>query len=259
MGTAPTMASYITHTGRKRTPSLVRRMDRRWYPNDSSRWDAKRFRRYAEQRLKPHYALLDYGAGRGAHTEFDFRGLVSRVVGVDVDPAVRGNPQVHASALLKAPDYAVPFADESFDAIVSTNVVEHLPNPEASFRELARVLRPGGVILIKTTNLHHYIGTVARATPLGFHRWYNTRRGTSIEDIFPTAYRCNTRRAVGEVARSAALEIADLSLIEGRPEYLRGNPLTYGAGLLYERIVNLTPKLQDFRAVIFATLLKPVR
>jgi SAM-dependent methyltransferase len=252
------MTSYITHTGRKRTPALVRRMDRRWYPNETSHSDAKRFRRYVEQRLKPQYALLDYGAGRGAHAEFDFRGLVSRVVGVDVDPAVLKNPQVHVSAMLEAPDYAVPFADESFDAIVSMNVVEHLPNPEASFCELTRVLRRGGVILIKTTNLHHYIGTVARATPAALHRWYNARWGTSPNHVLPTTYRCNTRRAVAEVAQSAELEVVDFSLHEGRPEYLRGNPLTYGAGLLYERIVNLTPKLEDFRAVIFATLMKPI-
>lgn len=40
---------------------------------------------------------------------------------------------------------ALPFADASFDAIVSTSVFEHLPNPAAAAAEVARVLRPGGV------------------------------------------------------------------------------------------------------------------
>jgi SAM-dependent methyltransferase len=42
----------------------------------------------------------------------------------------------------------LPFADASFDAIVSLHVFEHLRSPEATARELARVLRPGGLLLL---------------------------------------------------------------------------------------------------------------
>lgn len=40
---------------------------------------------------------------------------------------------------------AMPFADESFDAVTSTSVFEHLPDPARAAAEVARVLRPGGV------------------------------------------------------------------------------------------------------------------
>jgi 2-polyprenyl-3-methyl-5-hydroxy-6-metoxy-1,4-benzoquinol methylase len=46
----------------------------------------------------------------------------------------------------------LPCADASFDAIISTEVIEHLENPRAVFRELSRLLRPGGSLLLTTPN-----------------------------------------------------------------------------------------------------------
>ena len=45
----------------------------------------------------------------------------------------------------------LPYADESFDAIVCGWVLEHLPDPRPGLRDLARVLRPGGKMLLLVT------------------------------------------------------------------------------------------------------------
>ena len=45
----------------------------------------------------------------------------------------------------------LPYADATFDAIVSGWVLEHLPDPRPGLRELARVLRPGGKLLLLAT------------------------------------------------------------------------------------------------------------
>ena len=43
----------------------------------------------------------------------------------------------------------LPYSDQSFDGVVSNSIIHHLPDPMAAFREISRVIRPGGLILIR--------------------------------------------------------------------------------------------------------------
>lgn len=45
---------------------------------------------------------------------------------------------------------ALPYADDSFDVAVAGNVIHLLPDPEQALRELARVVKPGGTIILPT-------------------------------------------------------------------------------------------------------------
>ncbi len=95
-------------------------------------------------------ALVDLGAGDGTLSErlrgegFDITAVDAitddfRPVGIDV----------------KAVDLnkGIPFADGQFQAVVSTEVIEHLENPWFFMRELYRITEPGGVVIISTPNL----------------------------------------------------------------------------------------------------------
>ncbi len=72
------------------------------------------------------------------------------LVGVDLVPAglraARGN--VPDAELLLADVTSLPFADGSVDAIVSANLLEHVPDDGAALAQIARVLRPGGLAAI---------------------------------------------------------------------------------------------------------------
>lgn len=44
---------------------------------------------------------------------------------------------------------SLPYADALFDAVISNSIIHHIPDPRFSFREMVRVLRPGGVLFIR--------------------------------------------------------------------------------------------------------------
>lgn len=234
---------------------LVAWMDRSWYPEHRDNWDDHLFRERILARARPQDRLLDLGAGAGIVPMMNLRGRVAHVAGVDPDPRVAENPYLDEAAVGSAE--AIPFPDARFDGVFSDNVLEHLAEPERVFREVARVLVPGGWFLAKTPNRSHYVAALARATPHRFHQRFNALRGRAAGDTFPTLYRANTRRDVERHARAAGLEVERVELVEGRPEYLRISAPTYFAGWLYERAVNATPRLERFRVLLVAALRKP--
>lgn len=97
--------------------------------------------------------LLDWGCGQGrlvdAFTRFGFDAW-----GCDL-PATHasGTPVEKASAAaarlrqIEREPYRLPFDDQTFDVVVSTSVLEHAQNKEECFREIRRVLKPGGIAM----------------------------------------------------------------------------------------------------------------
>ncbi|MFN8423266.1 MAG: class I SAM-dependent methyltransferase [Anaerolineae bacterium] len=76
------------------------------------------------------------------------------VVGVELDRPLlaTAKAQVPGVRTVNGNVYHLPFADGSFDKILFTEVIEHIPDDRAALRELARVLAPGGRIAITTPN-----------------------------------------------------------------------------------------------------------
>lgn len=235
--------------------SLVAWMDRRLYPGAGKNWDDDLFRERILASLKPEAALLDVGAGAGIVPQMNFRGRARRVCGVDPDPRVTANP--HLDEGREGVGEHIPWEDGSFDVVVADNVLEHLDHPAEVFREVARVMRPGGLFLAKTPNRTHYMPLIARLTPTRFHRWVNRMRGREAEDTFPTRYRANCRADLHRLAAEVGLEVEAIELVEGRPEYMRLTAPTYALGWLYERFVNRFEFLAPMRILLVVTLRKP--
>jgi ubiquinone/menaquinone biosynthesis C-methylase UbiE len=64
----------------------------------------------------------------------------------------------------------LPYDDDSFDAVLSCGVLEHVEDPHDSLEELRRVLRPGGRLYVyKLPNRHSYLEWIARRIGLYYH------------------------------------------------------------------------------------------
>lgn len=235
---------------------LTHLIDRTAYSQYGNNWDDEMFRSVIYAHLKPDMDILDLGAGAGIVNQMNFKGVVRKVCGVDVDPRVISNPMLDEGRIADAG--GIPYPDNSFDLVFSDNVMEHIEEPAKVLSEVDRVLKPGGCFLFKTPNRNHYMPLIARLTPHGFHQFVNRVRGRSAVDTFPTRYRCNTPKHVRQFALQAGLLVEDIKLIEGRPEYLRITALTYIVGIIYERMVNAFDCLSRFRIVLIATLRKPM-
>jgi SAM-dependent methyltransferase len=85
---------------------------------------------------------LDVGCGRRPYEHTFFAGA-EKYVGVDY-LSDRSRPDAVCSALL------LPFAGASFQTVVSTEVLEHVPDPLRAVREMQRVLKPGGHLILTT-------------------------------------------------------------------------------------------------------------
>ena len=196
--------------------------------------------------------MLDAGCGSGRvfQYHFDEHQRPRLIVGVDMTDEPRANRNIDAAA--RADLGALPFRDASFDVIISSHVAEHLTQPERVFRELARVLKPGGRLLILTPNRWHYVTLSAALLPHSFHLRYNQSRGVDAHDIFPTVYRANTARRLRSLYESAGLRVEQLYQFETEPEYLAFSTPTYALGVGYERIVNRVGALKGLRVNLLA-------
>ena len=94
--------------------------------------------------------VLDIGCGVGDH----LAGLKKAKVRVGIELAFeRFKQRKHENIFFVQADATkLPFKDESFDTILSVDVIEHIPDYRAFISEAYRVLRPGGTALIQTPN-----------------------------------------------------------------------------------------------------------
>jgi ubiquinone/menaquinone biosynthesis C-methylase UbiE len=110
--------------------------------------------------LKPGFRVLDAGCGPGTIT----LGLARRVapglvIGIDIEDSqfAQAGEQAQRESLhmelQKASVYELPFDNDSFDAVFSHAVLQHLSDPSAALAELRRVLKPNGVIGVRAGDM----------------------------------------------------------------------------------------------------------
>jgi len=106
---------------------------------------------------EPKYDVLDVGCNAGTQCAvWAERG--HRVHGLDINKPLLDLARERASAKEYSIDFrlgsatALPWPDQSMDVCIALELLEHVANWQECLRELKRVLRPGGVVFVTTTN-----------------------------------------------------------------------------------------------------------
>ena len=213
------------------------------------------FEREINRVLSPDHTLLDAGCGRTAPILVQYRGRARRLIGVDL---VEFDPRVQDLELYRCDLKAIPLEGNCVDVVMARSVMEHVTEPAPVFAEIHRVLKPGGHFVFLTANLWDYASLIAKLVPNRFHPWIVARtEGRQDEDVFPVAYRTNTRRAIDTWANQAGFERVSLRYLGQYPSYFMFNGLLFLLATGYEKILDKVPALAFLRGWIFATLRKP--
>ncbi len=103
----------------------------------------------------PDLRIIDVGSGTGRFAPLLAEGLNAAVVGVEPSVWMRGQAEANAAhprvRYLAGTAGALPVADAEFRAAWLSFVIHHVPDHDACAAELKRVLRPGGVAVIRNT------------------------------------------------------------------------------------------------------------
>lgn len=134
----------------------------------------ERYRRRFFAKLDVRFTgdVLDVGCGEGEAARF-IAGEAARVVAVDIAPSPAWSELARPANLSfrVADAEQLDFPDASFDCVFSKNMLHHARDPERAMRELARVCKPGGTVVIVEPNRYNPLGFV-HLTLMGNHQHF---------------------------------------------------------------------------------------
>jgi ubiquinone/menaquinone biosynthesis C-methylase UbiE len=185
------------------------------------------YRKRLRELVKPGMRILHAGCGWDKNEiSREFKDVCT-VIGVDMDDRVK--TMFHSEFRLASLE-ALPFPADSFDVIFSEYVFEHLRDPEQVLLEMKRVVKPSGSILILAPNYFSYKTIAARLTPHRFHLLVGRHRygGGHDEDMYPTLFRCNTKRQFETLSSRVGLKIRRFRFVTNGPTWFEKIPGLFG-------------------------------
>lgn len=199
-------------------------------PLTGERWAApsEAYAKLIAEHLTPQTRWLDAGTGYRL-LEDDMDALENWLVqhsAMTVGMDLHVSQHLNIRTLVAGSIYDLPFANSSFDLVSCNVVMEHLGEPQKALIEVARVLAPGGALVINTPNLWNY-GVLANAVlskvlpekiRLGLVRASDTREP---EDIFPVRYRANTLRRLKTLFAATGFKIHRAAVLPQQRTYFR--------------------------------------
>lgn len=221
---------------------FYRQAYRRRKPSWRDCWEV--YRGVIDGYVREDTRVLDIGCGHGDVLR-DIYARTPHTYGVDPDAdALKLNTIIRHTQVCTAE--SLPFEDNFFDLAVSAFVLEHLADPVSSFREIHRVLKPGGKAVFLTPNTWNYNVWIIRAIPNRFHDFLTRRLYRRQQhDTFPVRYRVNSARRVDRTLLPLGFHNVQL-IFNGDPTYISFNQPLFKFACLLEALLD-RPALQCAR------------
>jgi SAM-dependent methyltransferase len=191
-------------------------------------------------------AVVDVGCGDGGTAGVWLAAHAASYVGVDVSEVAVGRARAAGLDARRIEDAsALPFDAGSFDAAVCTEVLEHLVDPLGAVREMHRVLRPGGRLVVTVPNVAFWRGRLELAV-LG--RWNPGGDDRSVAEPWRDPHvRFFSRRALDALLRAGGFAEVQtgghsgpwLHAVPGLRRLARGS----SAGPVYRRLAGGAPSV----------------
>jgi SAM-dependent methyltransferase len=145
---------------------------------------------------EPGLRVLDVGCGPG-RVAANLRDAGVDYIGFDLSAGLLREAHTHTSGqYVQADAQWLPIADAQFDRVLSLNALYHVPDWQQALRELRRVVRPGGRVVLSTNgpdaikriyDVHHEAALELGYTPLPFTgSWFNLGHLPEVQAVFPT-------------------------------------------------------------------------
>lgn len=175
-------------------------------------------------------------------------------IGIDIDPACLTNKDIDEPHVASITQMPVP--DASVDLVVSGYVLEHLDDPASAFREMHRVLKPGGKLVAWTPNRLSPFTVVSLLTPHWVHEGIRGLiYGKAEAENARTFYRANTIGKLKEFAQTAGFTLDSCATYSSGYAYFRMSKPTYLAAAIANRLIMLLP-LGFMKHTILAVMTK---
>lgn len=162
--------------------------------------------------IRPDMKWLDLGCGR--HILPPWRREEENRLKVNCKMAAGIDYNLHSlvnhktiSRLIQGDIAHLPLKDNSFDVATANMVVEHLTNPDVQFREIQRILKPGGTFIFHTPNVFGYTAIllmlVPKALKPGLVRFFQEDE----EGDLVTYYKANSAKRIHSLAQATGFKV----------------------------------------------------
>jgi ubiquinone/menaquinone biosynthesis C-methylase UbiE len=180
--------------------------------------------------IKPHSSFLDVGCGAGYNLRAAAGELHCAIQGIDPQPGTHGVGRYSSGSLASLPvdqgtAEKLPYADEQFDVVFSSHVLEHVNNIPQSLAEMKRVLKDDGTLIIgMPTSVMALTGMITQIVLTTHIRWYEFLKHPSFSNmkflLLPRSHSKENKTALDDVVNYTAVkwesQLRDLFIIRQR-------------------------------------------